>query len=817
MIDNQDGGDKKKDNESHEKSELKIPEFLPLLPVRDIVVFPYMILPLYVGRDLSINAVNEALASGRVMLLVAQRDQSVEEPTPDDLYRVGTVVTIIRMVKMPDQRVKILVQGLIKGRIKEFAAQKPFYKVRVERFEDEAPDPSISDVEAEALSRTVKEQMSSLLEKGKIISPDILAVVESLDEPGKLADLVASNLGLKVEEAQNVLETASPVKRLKKVGEILGRELELLSIQEKIQTQAHDELSKTQRDYFLREQMKQIQKELGDTDDRSAEVNELNEKIKKAKLPEAVLKEVEKQVSRFAKMHPDSAEATTVRTYLDWILDVPWSLSTKDNIDIKKAKKVLDEDHYDLEKIKERILEYLGVAKLKKDMKGPILCFLGPPGTGKTSLGKSIARALGRKFVRMSLGGVRDESEIRGHRRTYIGALPGRIIQGFKQAGFNNPVFMLDEIDKLGSDFRGDPSSALLEVLDPEQNHSFQDHYLGLPFDLSKTLFLTTANMSDTIPPALRDRMEIITLSGYTAEEKLEISKKYIVPRQIEAHGLTKTNITITDSALKEIINMYTREAGLRNLEREVATICRKQALKVAKGKAARGFKVTDKNVKEFLGAVKFIKEDEKEKAQVGVATGLAWTQYGGEIMHIEVTTMKGKGGLTLTGKLGEVMRESAQAAFSYCRANAAKLGIKPEFAGELDVHIHVPAGAIPKDGPSAGITIAVALASALSGKPVRNDVAMTGEITLRGRVLPIGGLKEKTLAAMQAGITSVIIPYNNISDLQEIPDYVKKNVKFIPVKTVENVLQHAFTGGFKTAKTAKPATAVKTARKKAK
>ncbi|MBI3581808.1 MAG: endopeptidase La [Nitrospinae bacterium] len=796
MVDIPETGDKPKENEQGELTELKLPEFLPLLPVRDIVVFPYMILPLYVGRDLSVNAVNEALASGRVMILVAQKDQTVEDPAPGDLYGIGTIVTIIRMVKMPDQRVKILVQGLIKGRVKEFVSLKPYYKVSVERFEDEAPDPKeVSAVEVEALIRSVKDQMSKLLEKGKMISPDILAVVESIDDPGKLADLVASNLGLKVAEAQNVLETASPAKRLKKVGEILGRELELLTIQEKIQTQAHDEFTKAQRDYFLREQMRQIQKELGDTDERSAEITELRDKIKKAELPEIVAKEVDKQVVRFAKMHPDSAEATTVRTYLDWILDVPWSVRTKDNIDINKAKKVLDEDHYDLEKIKERILEYLGVAKLKKDMKGPILCFLGPPGTGKTSLGKSIARALGRKFVRMSLGGVRDESEIRGHRRTYIGALPGRIIQGFKQAGSNNPVFMLDEIDKLGSDFRGDPSSALLEVLDPEQNHSFQDHYLALPFDLSKTLFLTTANVSDTIPPALRDRMEIIQLSGYTEEEKLEIAKKYVVPKQIEANGMTPANLKITDGAIRGIINDYTREAGLRNLERELAKICRKHAVKVAKGRSASAFQVTEKDLRRYLGVQKFQKDDEKEKPQVGVATGLAWTQFGGEIMHIEVTTMKGKGVLTLTGKLGEVMRESAQAAFSYCRANAAKLGIKPGFAGEMDVHIHVPAGAIPKDGPSAGITIAVALASALSGRPVRNDVAMTGEITLRGRVLPIGGLKEKTLAAMQAGITSVMIPYNNIGDLSEIPDYVKKKVKFIPVKTVENVLKHAFDG----------------------
>ncbi|MBI5179055.1 MAG: endopeptidase La [Nitrospinae bacterium] len=774
-----------------EQPELKIPDTLPLLPVRDIVVFPYMILPLYVGRELSINAVNEALATSRMMFLVAQKDQTVEDPAPEDLYKVGTVVTVIRMVKMPDQRVKILVQGLAKARVREFVGLKPFLKVSVEQFAEGAEG---KGMESEAVVRTVREQMAKMMEKGRNVSPDILAVAESLDEAGKLADLVASNLGLKVEDAQAVLEISQPEERLRKVSDLLGRELELITIQEKIQTQAHDELTKTQKEYFLREQMKQIQKELGDVDDRMAEINELKEKIEKAKMPEVIAKEADKQMRRLAKMHPDSAEATTVRTYLEWLLDIPWSVRTEDAINIPKAKKVLDEDHYNLEKIKQRILEYLGVAKLKKDMKGPILCFLGPPGTGKTSLGKSIARALGRKFVRMSLGGVRDESEIRGHRRTYIGALPGRIIQGIKQAGSNNPVFMLDEIDKLGSDFRGDPSSALLEVLDPEQNHSFQDHYVGLPFDLSKTLFITTANLADTIPPPLRDRMEILSLSGYTEEEKLEIVKKYLMPRQLEAHGLSPKNIKFTPEAIREIINSYTREAGLRNLEREVATICRKHALKVAEKKTL-SVVITEKNVHNYLGPAKFLREGEKERPQVGVATGLAWTQFGGEIMHIEVTTMKGKGGLTLTGSLGEVMRESAQAAYSYCRANAKKLGIPEDFAKNTDVHVHVPAGSIPKDGPSAGITIAVALASALSGRPVRNDVAMTGEITLRGRVLPIGGLKEKTLAAMQAGVTSVIIPVNNTGDLQEIPDYVKKNLKFIPVKTVGAVIRHALDG----------------------
>lgn len=776
------------------KPEADMPETLPLLPVRDIVVFPYMILPLYVGREASIKAVNEALAGNRMMLLVAQKDHGVDEPEPKDLYNIGTVVSVLRMMKMQDNRIKILVQGLTKAEISEFVGKTPFLKVKIKQLsEDEKESSEKLTLKSEALMRTVREQTSRVIDLGKMISPDLLMVADGLDQPGKLADLVASNLGLKAEDAQSVLETKSSVDRLMKVSDFLSKEIQLLTIQEKIQSQVQDELSKSQKDYYLREQMKQIQKELGDTDGWMAEINELREKIGKAGMHQQAKKEADKQLGRLSKMHPDSAEATTVRTYLEWLLDLPWAALTKDNIDIKQAKKVLDDDHYDLERIKERILEYLGVAKLKKDMKGPILCFVGPPGTGKTSLGKSIARALGRKFVRFSLGGMRDESEIKGHRRTYIGALPGRIIQGIKTAGSRNPVFMLDEIDKLGMDFRGDPASALLEVLDPEQNHSFTDHYLALPFDLSKVMFIATANMADPIPSALKDRMEIITLSGYTEEEKLGIINKYLIRRQLKAHGITKKNISISNDALRMIINRYTREAGLRNLEREIATICRKVALKVAEKKARAAVKITEKNIQHYLGPVKYLREGEKERPQVGVATGLAWTPFGGAIMHIEVTTMKGKGQLILTGKLGEVMRESAQAAYSYLRTRAKKYGIPEDFAKNSDVHIHVPAGAIPKDGPSAGITIAVALASALSGKPVRNDIAMTGEITLRGRVLPIGGLKEKTLAALQAGITSVIIPHLNTGDMQEIPDYVKKNIKFIPVKTVDMVLKNAF------------------------
>jgi len=789
--------------------ELNIPNTLPLLPVRDIVVFPYMILPLFVGREISIRAVNEALSSNRLMMLATQKDATVEEPGADDLYKIGTVVSIMRMIKAPDGKIKILVQGLIKAVLRDFISASPFIKVEIERFEDREKE-GVKPIEQEALQRTVRAQVEKIIDLGKTVSPDILMVLEGIEDSGKMADLVASNLGLQVDTAQKILETGSPSNRLRMLSEFLSHEIMLLSLQEKIQTKTQNEMTKTQKEYYLREQMRQIQKELGETDDRLAEINDLREKVEQAKMPEAVGKEAEKQIRRLEKMHPESAEAATIRTYVEWLIDMPWSVSTKDNINIKNAKKVLDEDHYNLEKIKQRILEYLGVAQLKKDMKGPILCFVGPPGTGKTSLGKSIARALGRKFTRMSLGGIRDESEIRGHRRTYIGSLPGRIIQGIKNTGANNPVFMLDEIDKLGADFRGDPSSALMEVLDPEQNSAFVDHYLAVPFDLSKVLFIATANWLDPIPGPLLDRMEVITLAGYTEIEKLHIAEKYLIQRQKSEHGIPAKKLKITDEAIREIINKYTREAGLRNLEQQIAAVCRKAALKIAEGKQRGTVTVTGKNLARYLGPVKFLRESEKEKPQVGVATGLAWTQVGGTIMHIEVTTMKGKGNLTLTGKLGDVMKESAQAAYSYCRANAKKLGIPEGFARYTDIHIHVPAGAIPKDGPSAGIAIAVALASALSGKPVRNDVAMTGEITLRGRVLPIGGLKEKTLAALQAGIDTVIVPQQNRKDLQEIPDYVRKNLKFMFVKNVDAVIRNALDGTPATAATSGKSKAVK-------
>ena len=772
------------------QTEFKIPDELPLLPVRDIVIFPYMILPLFVGRESSINAVNEALASDRMILLVAQKDAGNNEPKPEDLYNVGTVVMVIRMLKLPDGRVKILVQGLSKAKIISYAADKPFYKVKVERIK-EPSEPKEKSLKTEALMRNVRDQLEKAISLGKMLPPDLLVIADNLDSPGKLADLAASNLGLKVEEAQQILEILDHEERLNKVGEFLGKEVEVLTMQQKIQSAAQEEMTKTQKEYFLREQLKAIQKELGDIDEKTEEINEFKKKIADVKMPNEVEKEALKQLDRLAKMHPEAAEATTVRTYLEWMVELPWSKATADNLNIKGAAKVLEEDHYDLEKVKERILEYLAVRKLKAKMKGPILCFVGPPGVGKTSLGKSIARALGRQFVRISLGGVRDEAEIRGHRRTYIGSLPGRIIQGIKQAGSNNPVFMMDEVDKIGADFRGDPSAALLEVLDPEQNYSFSDHYLGVPFDLSNVMFITTANLTDPIPSALKDRMEIISLSGYTEEEKLGIAKKYLIPRQMEEHGIKAKQIHISDEAVLKIISQYTREAGLRNLEREIATICRKVAKDVAQGNG-RLHRISAANLNKFLGIRKFLPETEAERNQVGVATGLAWTQAGGEIMHIEVTTMKGRGALTLTGQPGDVMKESAQAAMSYARSRSKNYGLKEDFYQKIDVHIHVPAGAIPKDGPSAGITMATALISKLTGIPVRKDVAMTGEITLTGRVLPIGGLKEKSLAAKRAGIMTIIIPKDNNKDLEEIPSNIRKDMKFILAKEMDDVIKSA-------------------------
>jgi len=772
-----------------DEKDIEIPTTLPILPVRDIVIFPYMILPLFVGRDMSIKAIEKAMETNKLILLVSQKDVNIESPTKDDMYSVGTVGTILRMLKLPDGRLKILVQGIAKARIKEFIQETPYYIGRIERLKDK--EQQELSIEVEALMRNVKELVDKSLALGKSFLPDIIVLIENIEEPGRLADLVASNLGLKPEQAQELLEQTDPVARLRKISEILHREVELLLVQQKIQSDVKGEIDRTQREYFLREQLKAIQRELGEVDEKTEEIMELRKKVEKAKMPEKVEKEANKQINRLEKMHPDSAEAGTIRTYIDWLVELPWSKSTKDNLDLKKAKEVLDEDHYNLEKVKERILEYLGVRKLKDKMKGPILCFVGPPGVGKTSLGKSIARALGREFVRMSLGGMRDEAEIRGHRRTYVGAMPGRIIQGIKNAGTNNPVFMLDEVDKIGMDFRGDPASALLEVLDPEQNNAFVDHYLGVPFDLSNVMFITTANLIDPIPSPLRDRMEIITLSGYTAEEKLNIAKNYLIPKQLKEHGISEKDIKIHDSALLHIITHYTSEAGVRNLEREIANICRKVARKIAEGKIKK-YVITTNNVSKYLGVPKYLPEEEIKKDEIGVATGLAWTETGGDIIYIEATIMKGKGGLTLTGQLGDIMKESAQAALSYIRSRAKNLKINSGMFSNYDIHIHVPAGAIPKDGPSAGITMATALASVFTGRPVCKNIAMTGEVTLRGKVLPVGGLKEKVLAAKRMGIRKVIIPKRNEKDLEEIPKYVKKGMEFIAVETMDEVLKHA-------------------------
>ncbi|MCK4738812.1 MAG: endopeptidase La [Deltaproteobacteria bacterium] len=775
-----------------EGEELIIPDVLPLLPIRDIVIFPFMIVPLFVGRERSISAVDAALSKDRLIFMTTQKDINNEEPEPQDLFPFGTVGMIMRMLKLPDGRVKILVQGLARAKVNTFLQQKPTFTVdisKIKEFQVKTPP-----LETEALIRNVKETLEKLTAIGKVVFPEVTMVLENLDDPGRIADLVAANLGLRVDTAQNILETIDPVKRLQEINELLIKELQVAQMQAKIQTSAKEEMDRTQREYYLREQLKAIKTELGDVEENAEEALELKDQIKKAKMPKDVEKEAKKQADRLEAMHPDAAEATLIRTYLEWLVELPWSVTTKDNLDIKKAKKVLDDDHYDLEKVKERILEYLAVRKLKKDTKGPILCFVGPPGVGKTSLGRSIARAMGRKFVRISLGGVKDEAEIRGHRRTYVGALPGRIIQGIKQTGTSNPVFMMDEIDKIGADFRGDPSSALLEVLDPEQNYAFSDHYLNVPFDLSKVMFITTANQPDPIPGPLRDRMEMIEIPGYTDEEKLEIAKKYIINRQITEHGLTQKLITIPDPTIKKVISEYTMEAGLRKLEQNVATICRKVAKTVAEGKKA-ATKVTSKLLQDYLGAPIYLSHAEREKDEVGVVTGLAWTPVGGVILNIEVLIMKGRGQLTLTGHLGDVMKESAHAALSYARTRSALFNLPEDFYKTLDIHVHVPAGAIPKDGPSAGITMATALISALTKLPVPNNVAMTGEITLRGKILPIGGVKEKCLAATRAKMKTVLLPDGNGKDLEEIRKDIKDKLKIVLVKHMDDVIKYIFKG----------------------
>jgi ATP-dependent Lon protease len=767
----------------------KIPEVLPVLPLRDIVIFPFMIVPLYVSRERSIKAVDQALADNRMILLVAQKRQDDEDPGPEDVYQVGTVALIMRMLKLPDGRIRVLVQGIGRARIQSFEEGHPHLQARVEPVVE--PEVTEKGLEVEALMRNVKAALEKSANLGKPISPEVIVIATNMEEPGRLADLTASNLDLKVEGAQEILEAVDPVERLRKVHELTAKELEVLAMQQEISSQAKGEMDRSQREFFLRQQLKAIQSELGEGNELSEEIAQLKEKAHKAKMPKPVMEEVERQLKKLERMHPDSAETATLRNWLDWMVTLPWGKSTKDNLDLAEAQQILDEDHYGLEKVKERIIEYLAVRKLKDKMKGPLLCFVGPPGVGKTSLGKSIARALGRKFVRLSLGGVKDEAEIRGHRRTYVGSMPGRIIQGIHQAGSNNPVFMMDEVDKIGADYRGDPSSALLEVLDPEQNNSFRDHYLGVPFDLSNVMFICTANLTDTIQPAFLDRMEVIRLSGYTEEEKVEIAKRHLIPKQLEEHGLTPQNLVITDKALKVMINSYTREAGLRNLEREIASISRKVARRVAEGKPDL-VRITPASLPKFLGAPKILPDEILKKDAVGIALGLAWTATGGDIMFIEATAFKGKGRLTLTGHLGEVMKESAQAALSYARSHARQFGIKEDFFATHDLHVHVPEGAIPKDGPSAGITIATAMISVFTNRPVKRSLAMTGEITLRGNVLPIGGLKEKILAARRAGIGTVVIPKLNRKELDEIATHLRRGMAIHLVDEVDEVLRVA-------------------------
>ncbi len=765
---------------------------LPLMPVRNLVVFPYMVSPLLVGREISIQAVDRALTTDRRLMLVAQRQADMEAPDPADLFGVGTVVSILRMFKLPDGRVRLLVQGQSKARIQAYAQLQPFYTVRYENIEDSHDLPSIP-LEQEALVHVTKQQLEKLLSMGRLMPPDVVVLADNFKSPGRLADMVAVNLGVDIEDAQQLLELQDPIQRLRRVGELLNKELEMMAMQHKIQSEAREELSKTQREYFLREQLKLIQKELGEVDERAAELLELKEHIDRAEMPSEVVKESRKQLDRYERMHPDTAEASMVRAYLDWLIELPWSTSTADRLDLQEGRRVLDEDHYGLEPIKERILEYLSVRKLKQELKGPILCFVGPPGVGKTSLGKSIARTLGRKVVRISLGGIRDEAEIRGHRRTYVGALPGRIIQSMRQAGSANPVFILDEVDKIGSDFRGDPAAALLEVLDPEQNHAFSDHYLGVPFDLSRVMFIATANVADPIPSALRDRMELIPISGYTEEEKRHIARQYLLPRQIHQHGLREDHLQLSNTTLTRLITAYTREAGLRNLERELATICRKIARKVAEGQD-QTYQVHSSNLHRYLGVRKYVPDVEQREDEIGVVTGLAWTEAGGEMMYLEATMMEGKGQLTLTGSLGEVMKESAQAALSYTRSHAREFGIAQKLFRERDLHIHVPAGGIPKDGPSAGTAIAAALVSLFTTTPVLHTVALTGEITLRGQILPVGGIKEKILAAKRAGIKCVVLPGGNRPDVGDIPAKMRRGIRILFVNTMDEVLAAALT-----------------------
>ncbi len=759
---------------------------LPILPVRGTVVFPFLVVPLMANEQKQARLIDEALMRGSTVGLFLQIDQTKDDAGQNDIYEVGTSGNILKMLRFPDGTIRFLVQGLSRIRIKRFISSSPYLTAEV----GEVVEQSAESVKMEALQRNLIDQLKNIVNLAPNLSEELYISAINQETPSKLADLIASNLNISIKDKQEALEEINVYRRMEKLLGLINKEIEVLELSKKIQSEAQSELGKIQREFILKEQLKAIKRELGDKDDR-AEIEEFEKKISDAKMPEAAEAAARKEIDRLSKMNQASAEYTVSRTYLDWLVSLPWAISTKDLLDIQKAKKVLDEDHYDLEKVKDRILEYLAVRKLKSDVKGPILCFVGPPGVGKTSLGRSIARAMGRKFERISLGGMRDEAEIRGHRRTYIGALPGRIIQGLKRAGSNNPIFMLDEVDKIGVDFRGDPASALLEVLDPEQNDTFSDHYLEVPFNLSRVMFITTANLLDPIPPVLLDRMELIRIPGYTDLEKLQIAKRHLILKQFENHGLKKNRLELKDSAVLEIINGYTRESGLRNLEREIAAVCRKIARRIATGSKS-SYVVGEKDVQKYLGPQRFSREVLSRKGEIGVVPGLAWTSTGGEILYIEATAMKGKKALTLTGHLGDIMKESAMAALSYVRTNCESLKIDPDFCENHEIHIHVPSGATPKDGPSAGITMATALASLLSGRPVKPLLAMTGEITLRGEVLPIGGLKEKLLAAYRAGIKHVILPKENKKDLSEMPIEIKKGVTFRYVSHADEVLNYA-------------------------
>jgi ATP-dependent Lon protease len=768
----------------------KLPGALPVLPLKDMVTFPDTLTPLAVGQPRSIRLIDDVLSGERMIAMVASRDPDLDEPGPDDIYEVGVAGVVARMLKMPDGTVRVLVQGVERVRIGDFVAEDPYLIARISSLPDEVkPSP-----ELEALTRNVQTTFSEIIEQIPYLPEELQLAVTNLDDPSALSHVIAGALRISTEEKQELLEEVHVDRRLRRLSEILARELEVIQLGSKIQSQVQSEMDKGQREYYLREQLKAIQQELGEGDEQQAEINELRERIEAAELPEGARKQADRELGRLEKLPPAAAEYGVIRTYLEWLVELPWSNRTEDNLDLRHAREVLDTDHYDLEKVKDRILEYLAVRKLNPRSHGPILCFVGPPGVGKTSLGRSIARALGREFERISVGGVRDEAEIRGHRRTYIGAMPGTIVRALRDAGSRNPVFMIDELDKMGADFRGDPSSAMLEVLDPAQNDSFRDHYLDLPFDLSEVMFITTANTLDTIPPALRDRMEVIQLSGYTTDEKLHIAKRYLVPRQQAENGLRRGQASFADPALKAIIEEYTREAGVRNLEREIGTVCRKLAREIAEGNGKGKASVSARRARELLGRRRFFAESRRRTKDPGVSTGLAWTPVGGEVLFVEATAMPGTGKLTITGQLGEVMRESAQAALSYVRGHLAEVAPKAadDWFATHDLHIHVPAGAVPKDGPSAGVAMAVALASLVSGRAVSGDVAMTGEITLTGQVLPVGGLKEKSLAAQRAGIKRVILPERNEGEIAEIPQHERGELEFVYVDRIEKALDAA-------------------------